>query len=70
MVLSDFDKLKGLKMKTDFKVHKKIDIFVKNTHNGKFAYLCSTNAYKTCKEAVASVMPENPVHEYRAWFAK
>lgn len=63
-------------MKTDFKVYKrKIIVFVdtssnlptnertcKNTH---LTFLHCTNAYPTCKAAIAAL---NPAFTYKAWF--
>lgn len=65
-------------MKTDFKVYKrKIHVWVRQNsnvpdseHKGGLDYLWSTNAYRTCREAVAAAKAWRPAFEYVANFAK
>jgi len=52
-----------------FKTYKrKIHVFLK-TPNGLF-YAWSTNAYQTCREAVAAAKSKRPKLEFRANFAR
>jgi hypothetical protein len=60
-------------MKTDFKVYpRKIHIY--RGANGCWQYVCSTNASKTCRDAVSRYKEENKIPQdaniVRAWFAK
>jgi hypothetical protein len=65
-------------MKTDFKVYRrKIHVWlVQNSnvtgseHRSGLVYLHSTNAYPTCKAAIAAMKATRPQFEYRASFAK
>jgi len=65
-------------MKTDFKVYpRKINVWlVQNSnvpdseHKKGLLYLYSTNAYPTCKAAIAAAKANRPAFDYRAWFAK
>jgi hypothetical protein len=62
-------------MKTDFKVYKrKIHVWVKHvkpTPDGHvWNYAWSTNAYKTCRDAVAAAKLERPQWDFVASFAK
>lgn len=65
-------------MKTDFKVYKrKIHVWVRQNsnipdsdHTGALVYLWSTNAYRTCREAVAAAKDYRPAFSYVANFAK
>jgi hypothetical protein len=64
-------------MKTDFKVYKKkIHVFMRqnsNTqseHKAGLIYMHSTNAYKTCWDAVAGAKALHPEFEFVANFAK
>lgn len=61
-----------------FKVYKrKIHVYlVQNSnvkdseHQGGLIYAHSTNASKTCKDAVKSAKEKFPAFEFKAWFAK
>lgn len=55
-----------------FKQYKRtIEIFYRNeTTGGEWRYCYSTRAYKTCKEAAASVKHEFPNSDVKAWFKK
>ena len=56
-------------MRTDFKVYKrKIHVYFKKS-NGLY-YAWSTNAYKTCREAVQAAKLERPQWDFVANFAK
>jgi len=56
-------------MKTDFKVYKrKIHVYFKKP-NGLY-YAWSTNAYRTCKDAIAAAKIERPQWGFVANFAK
>jgi hypothetical protein len=65
-------------MKTDFKVYKrKIHVFVLANSNvpdseyqNRYDYLWSTNAYRTCREAVAAAKAYRPEFTYLANFAR
>jgi hypothetical protein len=65
-------------MKTDFKVYpRKIHVWVRQNSNvpdseykGGLNYLWSTNAHKTCRDAVASAKALHPNFEFVANFAK
>jgi hypothetical protein len=62
-------------MKTDFKVYKrKIHVYAKGSpksapHLTRF-YAWSTNAYKTCRDAVAAAKAKHPDTDFVANFAK
>jgi hypothetical protein len=62
-------------MKTDFKVYKrKIHVYAKGAprtapHLKRF-YAWSTNAYRTCREAVAEAKLRHPDMDFVANFAK
>ena len=61
--------IKGLIMKTDFKVYKrKIHVYFKNPDGLYYAW--STNAYRTCREAIAAAKEWRPEFSYVANFAK
>ena len=56
-------------MRTDFKVYtRKIHVYFKRP-DGLF-YAWSTNAYRTCRDAVAAAKLERPQWEFKAHFAK
>jgi len=56
-------------MRTGFKVHKrKIHVYFKKPNGNHYAW--STNAYKTCREAIAAAKLERPQWEFTASFAK
>ena len=56
-------------MKTDFKVYtRKIHVYFKRP-DGLF-YAWSTNAHRTCRDAVAAAKLERPQWEFKARFAK
>lgn len=65
-------------MRTDFKVYKrKIHVWlVQNSnipdseHKGRLMYMYSSNAYRTCRDAVAAAKAKYPAFEFRANFAK
>ena len=62
-------------MKTDFKVYKrKIHVYAKGAPKSaphlKYFYAWSTNAYKTCKDAVLAAKALYPNQEFTANFAK
>lgn len=62
-------------MKTDFKVYKrKIHVYCvgspKTAPHLKQFYAWSTNAYKTCREAVAAAKVLHPTNSFTANFAK
>jgi hypothetical protein len=51
-------------MKTDFKVYaRKIDIFGMNAQR-QWVYICTTNAAKTCKQAVANFVASHGMANY------
>jgi hypothetical protein len=62
-------------MKTDFKVYpRKIHVYCKGApktapHLSQF-YAWSTNAYKTCRDAVVAAKALHPSQEFTARFAK
>ena len=62
-------------MKTDFKVYKK-KIHVYREPNlldatpTVWQYVWSTNAYKTCRDAVAAAVNKHPTVKFKACFAK
>ena len=56
-------------MKTDFKVYKR-KIHVYQLHEGGPVYAWSTNAYKTCRDAVAGAVARYPSKQFKASFAK
>lgn len=64
-------------MRTDFKVYKrKIHVWlVQNSnvpdsdHKRALVYMYSTNAYKTCKAAIAAAKAAHPAFEFKANFA-
>ena len=59
-----------------FKVYKrKINVFVRSAlacdpSDTFYKYAYSTNAYRTCKEAVAAAIAEYPNRKFKAFFAK
>ena len=56
-------------MKTDFKVYpRKIHVYYKRT--GGLCYGWSTNAYKTCKEAIEGAKAVHPDFKFVANFTK
>jgi hypothetical protein len=56
-------------MRTDFKVYKrKIHVYFKKPDGLWYAW--STNAYKTCKEAVQAAKLERPQWDFVASFAR
>lgn len=56
-------------MKTDFKVYKrKIHVYFKNPDGLYYAW--STNAYRTCKDALAIAKHRYPQWDFVANFAK
>ena len=56
-------------MKTDFKVYpRKIHVYYKKPSGLWYAW--STNAYKTCRDAVAAAKSERPQWNFKASFAK
>jgi hypothetical protein len=56
-------------MQTDFKVYKrKIHVYFKKRDGLWYAW--STNAYRTCRDAVAAAKQERPQWEFVANFAK
>jgi len=60
---------KELTMKTDFKVYpRKIHVYFKKPAGLWYAW--STNAYRTCKEAVEAAKAERPQWDFKASFAK
>jgi hypothetical protein len=51
-------------MKTDFKVYpRKIDILGMNSKR-QWVYICTTNAAKTCRQAVADYLASNGMADY------
>ena len=56
-------------MKTDFKVYKR-KIHVYQLREGGPVYAWSTNAYKTCRDAVAGAVALYPHKQFKATFAK
>lgn len=62
-------------MKTDFKVYpRKIHVYCKDSpktalHQTQF-YAWSTNAYRTCRDAVAAAEALHPGKEFKASFAR
>ena len=50
-------------------MHKKIDLFVKNT-DGTVSYWMSTNRQPTCKEAVKRAQYVWPTRQFKASFSK
>lgn len=59
-------------MNTDFKVYKrKIHVFYRNALTlGHWRYCYSSNAYRTCRDAVAAAQAEHPNVKFKAHFAK
>ena len=65
-------------MKTDFKVYKrKIHVWVRQNsnvpdseHTSGLVYLWSSNAYRTCRDAIEGAKAKNPNFKYVANFAK
>ena len=63
-------------MKTDFKVYKrKIDVYMRSAlacdpSNTFFVYAWSTNAYKTCRDAVKEAEKLHPMNKFKAHFSK
>jgi hypothetical protein len=62
-------------MKTDFKVYpRKIHVYCvgapKTAPHLKQFYAWSTNAYKTCREAISAAKILHPNREFKANFAK
>jgi hypothetical protein len=63
-------------MKTDFKVYKrKIHVYVMavglpHSSKPKKHYSHSTNAYRTCREAVQGAKLRQPAFDFVAYFAK
>lgn len=62
-------------MKTDFKVYeRKINVYCKGSpktaSNLTWFYAWSTNAYKTCRDAVNAAQILYPGEEFKASFAK
>ena len=59
-------------MKTDFKVYpRKINVFRvdrSTPNNPRLVYAWSTNAYKTCRDAVARAKELHPKEEFKALF--
>jgi hypothetical protein len=56
-------------MRTDFKVYKrKIHVYYKR-QNG-LCYAWSTNAFKTCKEAIKDASENLPSLTFKAYFSK
>lgn len=49
-------------------MHKKIHVY--QIRNGALAYAWSTNAYRTCREAIAGAKARYPHQEFKANFAK
>ena len=56
-------------MKTYFKVYKR-KIYVYQLREGVPVYAWSTNAYKTCRDAVAGAVARYPSKQFKASFAK
>lgn len=56
-------------MKTDFKVYKK-KIHVYYKREGGLCYAWSSNAYKTCKDAIQGAKAIHPDYQFKAYFAK
>lgn len=49
---------------------RRIDVYYRNElTNGEWRYAYSSNAYLTCKDAVAAAKPNFPNSDVRAWFA-
>ena len=63
-------------MKTDFKVYKrKIHVFIRTAlacdpADTFYQYVYSTNAYRTCRDAIAAAKKDRPDREIKARFAK
>ena len=63
-------------MRTDFRVYKrKIHVYVRQPGESPssklWMYMHSTNAFKTCKDAVKNAgIGKDSYLEFRAWFAK
>lgn len=62
-------------MKTDFKVYKrKIHVYCKGTPKTaphlKWFYAWSTNAHRTCRDAVAAAQALHPGETFKASFAR
>jgi len=58
-------------MKTDFKVYsRKIHVWHWNEKEKGYFYAWSTNAFKTCRDALADAKRMQPWREFKASFAK
>ena len=62
-------------MKTDFKVYpRKIHVHraanALDARGARWVYVWSTNAYRTCREAVAAAQAKHPEMTFKACFAK
>ena len=60
-------------MKTDFKTYKRkiiVRVRIDYPSISFWEYAWSTNAYKTCKEAVAAAKIKEPTFEFRASFSR
>jgi hypothetical protein len=58
-------------MRTGFKVYKrKIHVWYWNEKEKGFFYAWPTNAFKTCREALADAKRMQPHREFKACFAK
>ena len=63
-------------MKTDFKVYpRKINVFMRTAlacdpSDMFYKYAWSTNAYRTCREAIAAARELHPSRTFKANFAK
>jgi hypothetical protein len=56
-------------MKTDFKVYpRKIHVYYRKPSGLWYAW--STNAFKTCRDAVADAKQQRPQWDFKASFAK
>jgi len=56
-------------MGTDFKVYKrKIHVYLKKPKG--LYYVWSTNAYRTCRDAVKAAKEKYPQRDFKACFAK
>lgn len=58
-------------MKTDFKVYKrKIHVWYWNEKEKGYFYAWSTNAFKTCRDALADAKRVQPWNNFKTAFAK
>ena len=58
-------------MRTDFKVYpRKIQVYYKRPVDLHYSYAWSTNAYKTCRDAVAEASRLHPKMQFKANFEK